>query len=211
MNRLLPACTIAAVLCITSGARGAILFERSLVVDRSVNIFTTSQFDVELVFGDSFLAPSNPVKLFDGLAITPADVGQMYEANAASDPAFSQVAGRLTDGLDHFIRLVMAETASGRAEQRGWRESGFFLGHGSTEDPDLAGARIDAVQLQVDSFRLAAGGSSSNSVSAPPVELLMTFTVIGVPEPSSLALSAAGLAIVLRSVYTVAGRRRRSA
>jgi len=210
MNRVLSAGILAAVMCLAPAAKGAILFERSLMVDRSVNIFTTSQFDVDLVFGDAFLAPSNPVKLFDGLSITPANVGQAYVADASSDPAFAQVAGRITDGLDHFIRLVMSETASGRAEQRGWRESGFFLAHGSTEAPDLKGARIDAIELHVDGFRLASGASPASAATTAPVELLLTLSVMGVPEPSSLAQAAAGLAMVAGSVYTVA-RKRRSA
>ena len=37
----------------------------------------------------------------------------------------------------------------------------------------------------------------------PQVEVLMTFTVLGtVPEPSTLALGAIGLAMLARSVYT---------
>jgi hypothetical protein len=131
----------------------------------------------------------------------------VYVADSTTDAAFNQVASRITDGLDQFVRLVMVESTSGRAEQRGWRESGFFLGHGTTEEPDLQGAQVNAVQLRVDGFRLA----SSGAASLPPVELQLTLSVMGVPEPSSLAQAAAGLAMIAGSVYTVAARRRRSA
>jgi hypothetical protein len=208
MNRTFSACLAAAVLLFAPAARGAILFERSLVVDRSVNIFTTSHFDLKFVFGDSFSTPSNPVKLFDGTGITPADAPHLYTSDM-SDPAFSAVAARLTDGRDDFVKLTLSEIASGRAEQRGWRESGFFVGHGSNEIPDLKGATIEAILLRLDDFRLVSGGSSTTAVSLPPVDAQFTFTVLGtyVPEPSSLALSGGGLAALAACAYT--GRRSR--
>jgi len=204
MNRTLSACLLAAFACLAPSARGGILFERSLVVDRSVNIFTTSQFDLEFVLGDAFFTPSNPVKLFDDVSLTPANIGDVYVANATNEPAFQSVADRLTDGNDEYIRLVLEESASGRKEQRGWRESGFFVGHGSTLDPDLAGATIEGVQLRIDGFVLNSSSPAALAPAGPPVQVLMTFTVLGtaVPEPSTLALAAAGLAMLVRAGYT---------
>ena len=207
MIRIFSACLVAAVTCLASAARGEILFERSLVVDRSVNIFTSSQFDFELVFGDAFFTPSNPVKLFDDLTLTPANIGDVYESTLASDPVFQSVADRLTDGRDEYIRLILEESISGRKEQRGWRESFFFLGQGSTLAPDLAGATVEALQLRIDGFTLHSGSLAALAPSGPPVQVSMTFTVVGtaVPEPSTLALGAIGLAMLARLVYT--GRR----
>jgi hypothetical protein len=197
---------LAAFACFAPAARGGILFERSLVVDRSVNIFTTSQFDLEFVLGDAFFSPSNPVKLFDGVSLTPANVGDVYTADLSNVPAFQSVASRLTDGDDQFIRLVLEESASGRKEQRGWRESGFFLGHGSTVNPDLAGATVEGVQLRIDQFTLMPNSPAALLPVGPQVEVLMTFTVLGtIPEPSTFALGAAGFAMLVRLVYT--GRR----
>jgi hypothetical protein len=208
MNRILPACLLAAALCLTSMAHAAVLFERSLVVDRSVNIFTTSRFDLKLVFGDSFLSPSNPAKLFEGVSLSPSDIGKVFTSNA-SDTAFHTIAGRLTDGRDDYIRLMFTETATGRSEQRGWRESGFFLGYGSTDDPDLKGATIDALKLRIDGFTLVSGAPAANAVSLPPVNVQMTFTVLGtaVPEPATAALGA--LAALATGAYTVRQARRR--
>lgn len=211
MNRTLSACLLAAAVCLPSAARGDVLYERSLTVDRSTNIFTTSLFDIEFVFGDAFFTPSNPVKLFEGIAITPASVGSVFE-RTLSDPELQAVAQRLTDGNDEYIRLVLEESASGRREQRGWKESGFFLGHSSPQNPDLAGVNIEAVKLRIDEFVLHSGSLAALAPAGPPVNVQMTFTIVGtVPEPSTLALGAIGLAMLLRTVYTGGVHRRRPA
>ncbi len=195
MNRTLSACLLAAAVCLPSAAHGDILYERSLTVDRSVNIFTSSLFDLEFVLGDAFFTPSNPVKLFEGLAITPASVGAVFE-RTLSDPELQSVAERLTDGNDQYIRLILEESASGRREQRGWKESGFFVGRGSSGNPDLAGSTVEAIRLRIDEFVLHSGSPAALAPAGPPVKVLMTFTVVGtVPEPSTLALGAGGLAI----------------
>jgi hypothetical protein len=206
MNRIISACLLAAAVCWAPMARAAVLFERSLVVDRSVNIFTTSHFDLKFVFGDSFLTPSNPAKLFDGASLTPTDIGKTF-TSLPGDPAFSTIASRLTDGRDDFVKLMFTETSTGRAEQRGWRESGFFVGHPSNDAPDLQGAIIQALKLRIDSFSLGAPGASTTALSlAPPVDVQMTFTVIGtIPEPATATLGA--LAFAALAAYTV---RRRS-
>jgi hypothetical protein len=201
-----------AVLCCAPAARGALLFQRSLVVDRSANIFTTSQFNLEFTFGNSFFTPTNPVTLFDGLTISPASAGQTFVASAATDPAFAAAAQRMTDALNENIRLAFTEVASGRPEQRGWNESGFFIGHGSPQIPDLAGLSIDSIELRIDQFSLVFGPTPINplAATAPPVQLLATFSVHGVPEPPSLVLSGGSLLALTVTAYTVARRRRRA-
>lgn len=209
MIRFLTACLVAAAACTTSAARGAVLFERSLLVDRSVNIFTTDNFNLEFVFGDAFFSPSNPLKLFEGAAINPFTGATLFTLGV-NDPGFEALAERLTDAQDQFVRLIVKETASGRSEQRGWQESNFFLGHGSNLVPDLAGATVDGVQLRIDEFQLLHASPLALLPAGPQVKLLMTFTVTGVavPEPATWALAAIGLAAMGRSVYT-GGRRRR--
>jgi hypothetical protein len=205
MKRIISACLLAAALGWAPAARAAVLFERSLVVDRSVNIFNSSHFDLKFVFGDSFLTPTNPAKLFDGAGVSPADIGKVFTSDA-SDPAFSTIVSRLTDGHDDYVKLLFTETSTGRAEQRGWRESGFFMGHSSNDAPDLEGSVIKSIQLRIDGFTLAAPGAATNALSlAPPVDVQMTFSVLGLPEPAAAGMGA--LAMAALAAYTV---RRRS-
>jgi hypothetical protein len=203
MKRSHILCVFAMLAGVASTARGAVLFERSLVVDRSANIFSTDVFDLEFVFSDTFFAPTSTVKLFDSLQITPASVGLVYEAASGVDPNFDAVANRMTDGLNQIVRVILTETASGRAEGRGGSESGFF--QGLTPGPDFVGATIDAIRVRVDGFRLLAGAP----IVVPPVELNLTLTVLGtaIPEPQSLALAGVGLAAAAAMAYT----RRRTA
>lgn len=207
MKRSHILCVFAMLAGVASTARGAVLFERSLVVDRSANIFSTDVFDLEFVFSDSFFAPTSTVKLFDSLQITPASVGLIYEAASGVDPNFDAVANRMTDGLNQIVRVILTETASGRAEGRGGSESGFF--QGLSPGPDFVGATIDAIRVRIDGFHLSSGGSSPIAASIPPVQLNLTFTVLGapIPEPQTLALAALGLATAAAMAYT----RRRSA
>lgn len=187
-----------------------IVFQRSLSVDRSTNIFTTSKFDLKFVLGDSFFTPTNPVTLFDGTSITPADVGKVYTVDANS-PGFAAVAGRLTDSHNEFIQLLMTESSSGRAEKRGWNERGFFTGVATSTSPDLAGLPITAFTLSIDSFTLtppaSAEASSQALLAGPPVALNMTFAVYGVPEPATVILLFAGLPAVAGLRYTARKRR----
>lgn len=208
MNRTVTVGLWAVLLCAASSARGATLFERSLVVDRSVNFYTSSNFDLHFdLFNGSFFSPSNVVTLFNGLSITPASVGNVFEANAGSDAGFASSAARMTDALNQSIRMLFTESSSARSEMRGWSESGFFIGKSTPQHPDLAGATIDAIRLKVDQFTL---DFSQAPAANPPVNLLLTFTVVGtpVPEPPSLTLAGGSLAIVAGAAYTVARRRR---
>jgi hypothetical protein len=202
---------LAALCCAPPATGSTLLFSRSLVVDRSVNIYETSQFGLKFTFGNSVFSPTNPVTLFDGLTITPASTGQTFVAKAATESNFAAVAQRITDALNENIRLAFTEIASNRPEVRGWAESGFFINHGSPTIPDLAGNQIDEIQLRIDNFSLVFGPAPANPGAAtiPPVQLLATFSVYGqVPEPPSIVLSGGSLLAVAVAAYTVARRRR---
>jgi hypothetical protein len=215
MNRLTTSLgLLAAFLCAAHSARGAVLFERSLVVDRSVNIFTTTDFDLQFeLHGGSALRPTDVESLLPAVQISPSSAGQTFVADASNTPDFENVAARLSDAINENVRLLFTEAASDRVEKRGWTERGFFLKSSLTEAPDLAGALITAIAVRIDQFTLTfGGGGGATSAVAPPVELLLTFSVIGrpVPEPASFGLASGGLLAAVGAAYTRA-RRRRSA
>ncbi|MCH8840044.1 MAG: hypothetical protein IH831_05080 [Planctomycetes bacterium] len=161
-----------------------LLFQRMISVNRSVNIFDTDQFDLDLIFGDDFFVPTNDVTLFDSLVILPGNVGTTYDATPISDSAFSTVAERLTDAINEFIKVSLTEDQlDGRTEQRGWAEN-FFFGHSSP--PDLAGTTVERVSLHIDDF----------DFSPDAFDLKFTVMIYGVPEPAAAWLLLVGLMVL---------------
>lgn len=184
-----------------------LLFERAVSINRSVNIFDTNEFDLDLTLGDHLIEPTNPVTLFDDLMVTPANVGDTYDVFVGSTP-FDLAAQRLTDANNEFIRLVLTENQpSGLVEQRGFSESNFFLGLATPASPDLAGATLQRVNLAIDGFMLVDGDRGLGAISTgPPVNLELTLSFFGtaIPEPSGIWLLWSGLATLLGI-----GKRRR--
>lgn len=190
-------------------AQAALIVERPLGVDRNKNIFTTGQFDLEIVhFGNSFSSPQNELKIVDS-GLTTADANKTFTLDSGA--LFDSVVSRLTDGVDEFIRVKLTERSSGRAETRGFKESGFFAGFSTLPGPDLATADISSIELRINYFMLSSAPANPFAVTLLPVDLSMTFTVQGeaIPEPSALALAALGLATAASAAYTVGGKRRR--
>ena len=176
------------------------LFERAVSINRSVNIFDTNQFDLDLTLGDHIFLPTDPVTLYDDLIVTPADVGNTYEL-LLGNSTFDLAAQRLTDAENEFIRLVLTENQpSGLVEQRGFSESSFFLGIATATSPDLAGATLERMRLSIDAFTLVDGVGGVGAISSgPPVNLELTLSFFGapVPEPSGIWLLWGGLATLL--------------
>jgi hypothetical protein len=203
---------LAALLCAAHSARGAVLFERSLVVDRSVNIYTTTEFDLQFeLHGGSALRPTDVESLLPAVQISPSSAGQTFVADASNTPDFETIAARLSDAINENVRLLFTESASDRVEKRGWTERGFFLRSSLTEAPDLAGALVTSITVRIDQFTLAfGGGGGGTSAVTPPVELLLTFSVLGqpVPEPATFGLASGGLLAAIGAAYTRAQRRR---
>ncbi|MCA9236331.1 MAG: hypothetical protein KDA44_12735 [Planctomycetales bacterium] len=197
MNRvgILALCLVVAA---ASAAPGAVLFERSITVDRSANVFTSTRFDLDLNALESFFSATPAATLFDAVEITPDDVGATFSATATSDPGFAAFVARLADSQDEILRVLFAELISGRAEQRGFPESGFFVTAGRAVD--FAQATIEEIRLRVDRFSLVFDTQPLAASAGPPVDLGLTLTVLGqgVPEPAGLSLLAvaAGVSIV---------------
>jgi len=202
--RLLAACAcLAAASVQPDEARADVLFQKTLQVNRSVNIFTTSQFGLKFFLDDSFVAPTQSLQAFN-FGVTAG--GAPFSATLLpGDPNFDAVAARITDANDDLIRLVLSETSTGRSELRGWFESGFSVDGGTRSLADLAGAVVDRIELKMEQFTLIPAGAAG--AGASPVDLRLTFTVSGIPEPQSLSLAVFGLATLGWGAYTKARRR----
>ena len=192
-RQLVFASTVLSVgmLALHAGAE-TLLYEQTISINRSPNNFDIDQFDLDLVFGDNPFVPTNPITLFDALVVSPADVGSIFEATSGTDTNFSTVSSRVTDGLDEYITVSMTEDeVGGLTEERIAQENMFFE---QALPPDLFGTSVEKVTLEVDSFTLA---GPDEAVEGQPVDLVVTISFFGIPEPQSLALLGVGIAFLL--------------
>ena len=195
MHRTLIISLLLGLLAPTSPIYAGLIFQRSMSVNRSVNFFDTDQFDLDLTLGDRPFNPSNLVTLFDGISISPSDVGSSYTVSSG-DALFAAADLRLSDALDENISVVLTEDQpSGRTEQRDWPESLFFFDPATLSAYDLAGATLESIEVSVDQFTLVSG-SPLAATSGPPVDLLLTISFFGstIPEPASIWILSTGLA-----------------
>jgi hypothetical protein len=203
-RRIVVALVCALSASLAAPVRGELLSQRSFSINRNRNIFDTTDFTLEVEFGDTLFFNSGPIDvLFDGLAITPASVGQTFQATVASDTKFDEAAVRMTNALNQAMRFVMTETSSGKPEKRGYAENSVL--NRPAAEPDFAGMTVTMVELRIDDFVL----DFSPTPPPMPVNLQFTFSVYGVPEPATAALAAGALAILAARRYS--GRRLRGA
>jgi PEP-CTERM motif len=203
-RRLVFSFAIGVLGCAASAAQGALLFTRSVTIDRSANIFKTEQFNLKLDFTNTYTSPVTNT-LFGNLVISPTSVGQTFAATPATDSHFNAAAIQLSDALNQVMRFVMTESASGRSEGRGSTQALFF--GKPTAAPDFAGKVIDKVELKINQFTLVfpLPGGAQAVTTGKPVELNFSVNVFGhsVPEPSTLGLVGGALALA-------AARKRRA-
>lgn len=134
--------------------------------------------------------PSN-APIFDGIKVTPADVGRTFTVTADTDSDFNGFVSFLTDGKPDGMQLNTGSGASG-SSGGGLGVSGNLFG-GS---PDLAGNKIDSISMRINSFTLNSPGINPNgdgkwtdqSFDATLIvegEPLNQHSATDVPEPSS--------------------------
>jgi len=171
------------------------LFTGTLAINRSANLFSGNQFDLDIGFSDAPFSPTNLVRLFDDLIISPANVGDVFEATVETDPIFLTAVDRLTDASNEFIQTFLTEDISGGlTEYQSPPENNFFLFGSPSAAPNPLEVIITSISLRIDKFVLL-----PNSGSGPaPLDLSMTFTLNGVPipEPSAAWLFVCGFAIL---------------
>lgn len=203
-RRITASLAIVLATLLSGSVQGEILlFQKVVSVNRSDNDFSTNEFDLDLNFGSDFFSTTDSATLFDDLVVSPADIGQTYDATSASDPNFPDAVGRITDGLDELVKVMLKENiAAGLLEQRGYPESNFFGHPAPLMPPDLIGMQVDRVSLRLDSFTFETappGGGPSELVaepltSGPQFDLVFTLSIYSaVPEPAACGLLFVGL------------------
>jgi len=183
--------TLLATLFAGASQGDTLIFQKVVNPNTSAMKFDIDQFDLDLIFGDDFFSPTNPVILFDDLVVSPSDVGTTYDSTAANDPNnFPAAAIQITDGLDEFIKVSMRESqVGGQGEDRGGMESMFFGQPTPPGPPDLVGATISRVSLTLDEFIFSTD-------SDPAFDVFITLSIFEIPEPVSAQLLLCGLMVV---------------
>lgn len=100
--------------------------------------------------------PSN-APIFDGMKVTPTDVGRTFTVTADTDSDFNQFVSFLTDGKPDGMQLNTGSGASG-SSGGGLGISGNLFGG----NPDLVGNRINSISMRINSFTLDNPGINPN-------------------------------------------------
>ena len=135
-----------------------------------------------------------------GVVLTAEDIGRTFRATAETDPEFTSVAARLTNGIDEetYNSLRFADGQWGALNDI---EDYLFQ---RSSPPDLAGATITAITFRLERFHLFDGPSFRDYEASG----ILTFEGIPaegppnggpapVPEPAMFGLFAAGAGAML--------------
>ena len=132
-----------------------------------------------------------------GVILTADDIGRTFRATAETDPEFTSVAARLTNGVDEETYNSL-RFADGQWGARTDIEDYFFQ---RSSPPDLAEATITAITFRLERFHLV-DGPSFRDYEASGILSFEGIPAAGppdgvpapVPEPATVSLFAAGAA-----------------
>jgi hypothetical protein len=135
-----------------------------------------------------------------GVILTADDIGRTFRATAETDPEFTSVAARLTNGVDEETHNSL-RFADGQWGGLNDLESYLF---GTSSAPDFQGATITAITFRLERFHLFDGPSFRDymasgilSVEGIPAASTPPDGPAPVPEPATVSLFAAGAAAML--------------
>ncbi|MBE0564776.1 MAG: hypothetical protein IH621_02390 [Krumholzibacteria bacterium] len=119
-----------------------------------------------------YLAEPDTIFLYDRWIHT-ADSGLKLAIDAGNCPAFDEVAGRLTDGIEEMICMGVWDPSGGGFIE-GSGESVMLRGFSDDPVPDLAGAKVTKAFLHIDMFHSYDGQGAR-------FELLYRTVFVGLP------------------------------
>ena len=138
--------------------------------------------------------------LFDGLALTNGVAGQTFVISSdADDPDFSSLSAYFTDGINQDITFMSTMPSGNPGGGVYGPQSNFFT---TLPGPDAIGYGIDYYELVVHTLSISSPADDpNNDGNWTSSSYNFTINIYGtaVPEPSTLALLALPLCMILRS------------
>lgn len=137
--------------------------------------------------------------LFEDLTINPSDEGKLFITTSVT-PGFNEFVTWITDDINDSLIISYTFLPSGGGLGNERTEASAFFGDPSGQRGiDFQGYRIDDIALYVETLMLESPGSDPNGDGNwTNITIRTTFTVAGVPEPSTLLLLIGGTSFLLR-------------
>ena len=143
--------------------------------------------------------------LFEGVDVTPDDIGTVRVANSATDPDFDAVVALLTNGVNDLVTRSIVLQPGNLGGTGGTPETFYFGAGPGTNGIDLEGFNIESLSVRIDDFLLDSPGSDPNG-NGIWTDYLLALTLIihgsldtpvNVPTLSAISLLAFLLLLAL--------------
>ncbi len=134
-------------------------------------------------------------------ALGSVDIGRTVSLSSSTTAGFDFFSSLLTNGKNDAI-IVLISCGGGSASGCGWYESTSFQKFVNSPYPDFHGYEITRIDLTINNLAISSPGSNPNGDGIwTDYSLDGTFTVYGVPEPTTLFLLGLGAAVRFNSAH----------
>jgi hypothetical protein len=146
------------------------------------------------------MSPTATVRIFDSVALTPADAGTTITATANNEDDFAEVALQMTNGRGNWTEYMFGPLP-GSGGGAGAKSEGVIF---NLATPDFKGWTISAISLRIDQLMISHPADMPNWTN---MSLRGTLSVLGtgsfdpapVPEPGTMLLLATGALGLVRA------------
>ena len=181
---VIPAFLVGCILCSTCEAMPIPLGEINHDDSGGSRVIASS---VEFSWNDHWWT-----KLLDWGVVTPSDVGKTFTQSAVTSPDFDFFSSMLTSGTDDIL-YVQLRFPNGSSAGTGAPESYWLNKFIQTETVDFYGWQVTEINLTVNSLTIDTPGSNPNGDGIwTDCVYDVTFSIYGIPEPSTLLLLGLG-------------------